>query len=177
MASNQISFADELPKLERPYLDASVFMAHVKQEPKVCPSGQTRYEITTNIMAGAEKKKYALYTSVITIAEVRRLKESKKELTKDELDEFNNRFAEFTEHDWMIPIAVNRDIAEEAQKLGAKYGIFPMDALHVASALYWNCNVFMVWDKNTLISKLPKKLNNLYICEPYWEGVIPMAVE
>lgn len=177
MVSNQTIFTGEVPKLEKPYLDSSVFMAHVKQETKICANGQRRCDITANIMADAQKGKYVLYTSVITIAEVRRLKESKKELTSQELAEFNERFAEFAEHDWMMPVEVNRDIAEEAQKLGAKYGISPMDALHVASALYWECNVFMVWDKNSLTSKLPQNLNNLYICEPYWEGIIPMPAK
>lgn len=177
MVASQIDFADALPKLEKPYLDASVFMAHVKREGTVCPSGQTRYEITTNIMAGAQKKKYVLYTSVITIAEVRRLKESKNELSNDELAEFNERFAEFVQHDWMLPMEVNRDISEEAQRLGATYGIYPMDAIHVASALYWECNVFMVWDKHSLTSKLPRRLGSLYISEPYWEGIIPMSAK
>ncbi len=173
MVSEQ--FADLPPKLENPYVDASVFLAHVKEEKIKCAGGKTRFEITTNIFEDARKKKFQLFTSTVTLAEVRRLKESHKTLAGDELDRVNSHFAEFLEHEWLYLIEVNREIGEKAQQLGAQYSISPMDAIHVASALYWNCSLLMVWDKNTLITKLPKKIDNLYICEPYWEGIIPMA--
>lgn len=173
MVSGQ--FADLPPKLENPYLDSSVFLAHIKEEDIQCVGGKTRFEITTNIFEDAKKKKFQLFTSTVTLAEVRRLKESGETQTSDELDRVNNLFAEFLEHEWLYLIEVNREIGEKAQQLGAQYGIFPMDAIHLASALYWNCSVLMVWDKDTLTTKLPKKIGDLYICEPYWEGIIPIG--
>lgn len=175
MVSEQ--FADLPPKLENLYLDASVFLAHIKEEKNECAGGKTRFEITTNIFEDAQKKKFQLFTSTVTLAEVRRLKGSGKTLTGDELEKINSHFTEFLEHEWLYLIEVDRAIGEKAQQLGAQYGIFPMDAIHVASALSWDCGVFMVWDKESLATKLPKKIDNLYICEPYWEGIIPIGKE
>ena len=174
MLIQQTEFTDLPPKLENPYLDSSVFLAHIKEEATKCIGGSTRFQITTNIFEDARKKKYQLYTSTVTLAEVRRLKDSRKELTDDEIEKVNRHFQDFTEHEWLFLIEVNREIGERAQQLGAQYGIWPMDAIHIASAIYWDCGVFMVWDKGSLTTKLPRKIDNLYICEPYWEGITPM---
>ena len=172
MNSAQSQFADELsPKFRNVYLDSSAFLAYVKKEEKIAKCGLKRYEVVGNILEDTKNKKIKLFTSAITLAEVRRLKESTILMTNDELKEINKLFDEFLEHDWINLIEINRDIAENAQKLGALYGIFPMDSLHIASAQYWDCDVLMLWDKKTVIDKIPSKLGSLTICEPYWEGI------
>ena len=59
-----------LPALEKPYLDASVFMAHIKEEDTPC-RGRTRIEITRALLSDAERGRYKIHTSFLTIAEVR----------------------------------------------------------------------------------------------------------
>ncbi len=133
-----------LPPIISPYVDSSVFMAHVKRE--TTPSrNTTRLDITTNLLAGAQNGKYKIYTSTLTIAEVRRLNEAKKQLEPNELPTVNALFNEFMEHDWIIPIEVSREIAEKAQEIGATYTfelsartiyrISPTDAVHIATAI------------------------------------------
>lgn len=167
-----------LPPLETPYLDASVFLAHVKEEPHPAFNGRPRFEITTNILEGARQVKYVIYTSFLTIAEVRRLRESKKELDSSELLKINALFADFLEHEWIMPIEVSREIAEKAQELGAIYGMAPTDAIHLASAILNKCNVLMVWDKprfSDLFKDGP--IEGVHVLEPYWEGIVlaPLA--
>lgn len=76
----------------------------------------------------------------------------------------------------MYPIEVNRDIAEIAQEIGAKHNLSPIDSIHVASAIWWKCDVLLVWDKNTLLNKFPDgTIEGVRICEPYWEGLPKMG--
>jgi len=168
--------APSLPPLERPYLDASVFMAHIKEEQTAC-RGTTRLDITTNLFKGAQDGKYKLHTSFLTLAEVRRLKPSNKELTPDELVKARGLFQRFLEHRWIEPIEVDRKIAEKAQQLGADYSMSPTDAIHLASAILAPCNVLLVWDKGKF-SDLFKDdpIEGVHVLEPYWEGIIPMAI-
>ena len=163
------------PPLERPYLDSSVFLAHIKEEKLKCPDGRTRIEITTHIFEDAEQSKYTIYTSTVTLAEVRRLKEAEKELTEAELQKIKDLFNRYMQHEWIYLIEVNREIGEKAQDIGAKYGITPLDAIHLASAIWWQCNVFLVWDKHSLTKKIPDcQIEGVYIIEPYWEGTPKM---
>lgn len=165
---------DTLPPLTAPYLDASVFLAHIKEETIPC-RGMTRFEITTALFQGAELGKYKIYTSFLTIAEVRRLKESGKELTSDELPKINGLFTRFMENEWIVPIEIGRVVAEKAQELGATYGMSPTDAIHLASAIVAGCNVLMVWDKRKFSDLFrSNSCEGVHILEPYWEGIIPM---
>ena len=107
-----------LPPITKPYMDASVFMAHIKKETTPC-RGRTRIDITHDLFADAETGRFKLHTSFLTIAEVRRLKESKKELTSDELPAALGLFAKYIENEWIEPIVVDRLVAEKAQELGA----------------------------------------------------------
>lgn len=160
-----------LPPLTAPYLDASVFMAHIKEEKEPC-RGTTRIEITKPLLKGAEEGHYKLHTSFITIAEVRRLKEAKKELAAEELPKVNKLFADYMQNEWLVPIEVNREVAEKAQELGAKFGMSPTDAMHLASAILWNCNVLMVWDKGRFSSLFKSgPYEGVHVLEPYWEGL------
>ncbi len=165
-----------LPPLERPYLDSSVFVAHIKKEQIPC-RGRTRLDITTDLLQGAKDGKYKIYTSFLTLAEVRRLKEANKELTRDELPEVKALFSRFLEHEWILPIEVNREIGEKARELGATFGMSPTDAIHLASAIYAGCKVLMVWDKGRF-SNLFKDgpYEGVHVMEPYWEGASPLVL-
>lgn len=162
--------------LTKPYLDSSVFLAHVKKEKTLCPDGRSRYEITQRIFGDARDGRFKIYTSAITLAEVRRLKQTPAPLTEEERKTVNELFREFMEHEWLYLIEVNREVAEKAQELGALHNVYPMDAIHVASAIWWQCSPLLVWDKQTLVSRIPSPIEGVHICEPYWEGM-PKMIE
>jgi len=164
-------------QLKKPYLDSSVFLAHIKQEKILCLGGKNRYEITSRIFNDAEADKFIIYTSTVTIAEVRRIKKAKKKLTEDERKTVNVLFKKYMQHEWMYPIEVSREVAEKAQGLGATYSLTPIDSIHVASAILWECDMLLVWDKHTLLNKFPNGIiEGVRICEPYWEG-LPKMIE
>lgn len=110
------------------------------------------------------------------LAEVRRLKDASHQLTETELNAVNKFFTEFMEHEYIYPIEVSREVGERAQVIGATYNLSPMDSIHVASAIEWNCDVLLAWDKQTLLNKFPNgEIDGVRILEPFWEGIIPMG--
>ena len=73
-----------------------------------------------------------------------------------------------------MPIALDRPVAEKAQEVGAMYGIAGAHAVHLASAIVAGCNVLLVWDKPTFLSRLPagpepdiRQVENVLVLEPY----------
>ena len=150
----------------KPYLDSSVFFALVKQEQITCPGGLTRWEVAKHIFEDAQSGKYMLYTSTATIAEVRRIRERTEPLDRAELQQIRD----FFEHQFVQPIDVTREIAEKAQELGAEHGINPIDAIHLATAIWWRCDVLLVWDKRFSQHFEGDPLEGVRVTEPYWEG-------
>ncbi len=172
-----------LPALKRPYFDASVFLAHLKQEATACRN-TTRFDITTRLFADAEAGKFQIYTSFITITEVRRLQITrgvfKQPLDASELATINGLFRKYLENAWIVPIEVGRLVAEKAQELGAQYDISTQDAIHLASAIIAGCDALLIWDK-AFLSKFPIRdatnavriVENIILTEPYWQGLKP----
>ena len=160
----------------KPYLDSSVFFAHVKREEIKCPGGLWRWEVAYGILKDAETGIYKVFTSTVTLAEVRRIKVKNEELDENELEAVRKLF----EHEYIQPIEVNREIGEKAQRLGAKYGISPMDAIHLATAIWWECDVFLYWDKALAAALGPGPIENVVLAEPYWHrarGGLPMGLQ
>jgi hypothetical protein len=106
----------------KPYLDSSVFFALVKKEQIICPGGLTRWEIAKHIFEDAEAGKYTIFTSTVTIAEVRRIRERTEQLDQTELQTIQD----FFQHEFIQPIDVTREIAEKAQELGAQMALHPL---------------------------------------------------
>ena len=163
-----------MPPLNRPYFDASVFLAHIKEEPIPARDGRSRFDITSALFAQAESGVFQIHTSFQTWAEVRRLRESQKELGTEELPLVNRLFSRYLENEWIVPIEVGRLVGEKAQELGAMYGISPTDAIHLASAILGGCAVLLVWDKQSFFLKLPegtqpdiRVVEEVQILEPY----------
>ncbi len=151
---------------DKPYLDSSVVFALVKQEQIVCPGGLTRWEIVKHIFDDAESGRYTIFTSTATIAEVRRIRGRTEQLNPEE----NQIILEFFQHQFIQPIDVTREIAEKAQELGAAYGITPIDAIHLATAIWWRCDVLLVWDKRFSQHFENDRIEGVRVTEPYWEG-------
>ena len=165
----QISFTSNAP-IERPYWDSSLFVAHVKGERMLGANGLERAEIVTRLMTDAQAGKFKVLTSFATLAEVRRIKAKDETLDQKELDVIKALF----ESSWIVPIEVNREVAEKAQSIGVRYLISPLDSIHVASAIYAKCDVLFAWDK-PLQSKLPPEIEGVTISEPYWEGTLQLG--
>ena len=128
---------------QKPYIDSSVFLAVIKKEAILCSNGLMRWQAAEHILREAERGRYQLYTSTITLAEVRRIRGRNIELTQTEFDTVSG----FFRNEYLRVSAVTREIAEKAQSLGARYGILPMDAIHLATAIHLRCDVLLVWDK------------------------------
>lgn len=94
-------------------------------------------------------------------------------MAPDELPAAQKLFTNYIENEWIEPIVVDRRVAEKAQELGASYSMSPTDAIHLASAILWQCNVLMVWDKGTFTKAFDPDVpfEGVQIMEPYWEGV------
>ena len=148
----------------KPYVDSSVFFAYVKREEIKCPGGLQRWEVAYGILKDAEKGVYKIFTSTVTLAEVRRIKVKSEELDENELETVRKLFA----HEYIQPIEVNREIGEKAQRLGANYGISPMDAIHLATAIWWECDVLLFWDKRLAEALGSGPVENVTLSQPYW---------
>lgn len=147
----------------RPCLDSSVFFALVKQEQITGPGGLTRWEIARRIFEDAESGKYTIFTSTITIAEVRRIRERTKPLDRKEIQQVQR----FLQRSFIQTIDVTREIAEMAQELGAEHGISPIDAIHLATAIWNGCDVLFVWDKRFSGRFESGPIGGVTITEPY----------
>jgi predicted nucleic acid-binding protein len=154
----------------KPYLDSSVFFAHIKKESVATSDGRQRWELTERIFADAEAGKYKIHTSTATLAEVRRIKNKSDELTSNELTIVRR----FFEHEYILLIEVSREIGEKAQLYGAQFGIDVIDSIHLATAIDEQCDVLFVWDK-PFTKIVPSSVENVTVCEPYWEGIIQMG--
>ncbi len=95
---------------------------------------------------------------------MRRIKVKNEVLNEDELKAVRSFFA----HEYIQLIEVNREIGEKAQRLGAAYGITPMDSLHLATAIWWECDVFLFWDKPLAEALGSGPIDNVALAEPYW---------
>ena len=166
------------PALVTPYIDSSVFIAHIKRETTLAANGSPRFEITKHIFEGAEQKKYQIYTSFFTLAEVRRMQHGTKPISGPELVDINAMFNKYLQNEFLLPIELSREVGEKAQSLGAAYGIKPGDAVHLASAVVAKCNVLLVWDKESWTRHMPANgmIDGVFVSEPYWEGIVAMPI-
>lgn len=147
----------------RPYLDSSVFFALIKQEQIPVPGGLTRWEIAQRIFRDAAAGQYSLHTSVATIAEVRWIRNQNEPLTRTELEQVRA----FFESSFIQTSDVTREIAEQAQELGAAYNMTPIDAIHLATAIQRECDVLLVWDKRFSQRFEGRPIEGLIVTEPY----------
>ena len=133
---------------QKPYLDASVFIAWIRGE--VTAEGVDRGKTANHILTLAERGEFSVYTSTLTLAEVH--KKRRGPMLAGGQDE---RILAYFEHDYVKLIDVDRRIGEEANGLCRKYGILPNDAVHLACALRAGCDVLLAWDPELTAVKHP----------------------
>jgi predicted nucleic acid-binding protein len=143
---------------KKPYLDSSVFIAWIKGE---IIEGVDRKKIAEHILNQASRGEFQIYTSTLTLAEVHKPRHGTR--LADDQDE---RILAYFEHDFFRLVDVDRNIAEQANRLCREHNIAPNDAIHVACALRAGCDVLLAWDDKLIKVKHPK----LQLAEPQMLG-------
>ncbi len=116
-------------------LDTSVFIYHLEAHPVYLPYTQSIF----NWIASGQKQ---AVTSTITLMEinVRPLQLGREDIAR----QYEAVLANFPN----LAIAdIDRDVARQAARLRADYGIRPADALQVAACLVYDAQVFVTNDK------------------------------
>jgi predicted nucleic acid-binding protein len=124
-----------------PYIDSSVFIAWIHKE---VVGGIDRFAIADHIIKNAERGKYPIYISALTLSEVHKLPRGTAPPLTKEQDEMIIRFFQ---NDCFKVLPVDRDIGEKANRFCRDYGIHGNDATHLACALRAKCDVLLVWDR------------------------------
>ena len=129
-----------------------------------------RADICQHILEDAESNKTSIVTSALTIAEVIRPK-GKSMLTEEQETTISNFFL----HKYVLVHDVTRAVAEYARKLSREHGLKPADAIHLATALSADANVFETWNTNCFAKLLGKISIDIRI--PTWEGNLMMPLK
>lgn len=120
--------------MEYRYWDSNCFLCWLKKEPG--------YEKCKGVIQKSEQGEIQIITSALTIAEVIYLKPNDK-IDRKKSDEIYR----FFENEYIIPISVDRFIAEMARELLWDYqALKPKDAIHVASAIRTKTIIFDTFD-------------------------------
>jgi len=120
--------------LEYRYWDSNCFLRWLKKE--------DGYEKCKGVIHKAEQEEIQIVTSALTIAEVIYLHPNDK-IDRRRSDEI----CRFFEHEYIIPVNVDRSVAELARNLLWDYQpLRPKDAIHVASAIKAKVPIFDTFD-------------------------------
>ena len=122
-----------------------------------------RAEICQRILEDAASGIGSIITSTLTLAEVVKMKG--EPLLSEEQE---RTIASFFEHSYLIVHDVTRRVAEIARSYARDHGLKPPDAIHLATAVLAQADVFETWNMNDF-----GRLNGLVpitIREPTWTG-------
>jgi len=125
-------------KKERRYWDTDCFVAWLNKE-------YGKADKCKGVIQEAERGTIEIITSTLTIAEVLYLKEHKKIVP-----EKAEQIARFFENKYILPIVLDRYIAEMARTIYWGSNIKPKDAVHVASAMKAKIIRFDTFDKDLI---------------------------
>ncbi len=154
-------------KLPLVYWDTCIVIDAIRKDPTRIEAGENeaRYPKIKEVVDLAEQGQLLIMISTLTMAGVYKIKRNDPSSALDPKDEQD--ISDFFEHSWIIRKAVDSSIATKARGFSQKYGLYPNDAVHLATALFWNADVMHTFDKSDLI-----KLNGivgdppLLICRP-----------
>ncbi len=121
-------------KPERIYWDRCVYISCIEETPG-------RYPVLREVLRDAESGTIVLVASALVIAEVVKLENSSEPAAKQA-----DLIRDFFENDYIHVRALDRAIAEEAVKISRTHGIKPPDAIHIATALRWECSCLQTYD-------------------------------
>ena len=145
---------DPESRYSRPYLDTSVHIADVQNEP-----GR---EISTRILSLAEQGNLTIIASTFVIAELVYATSGMGYIAPEEDVVIQRRFL----NSWTQTIDLTVPIAREARRIAREHGLKPPDAVHVATALQADADVFLSWDDHLL----GRTIQGLACRQPYLVG-------
>lgn len=131
--------------------DACAWIALIQREDTLS-DGIVRYTRCRSVLDHAANGKIEIVCSALCIAEVCK--------NKDVLDADESKIAAYFEHDYLLVVALGREIAERARNLmmSGIPGLKPQDACHLATAL----EAPKVLELHTFDTKLLKQNGKLF---------------
>ena len=116
-----------------------------------------------------EPGQHEIIVSVLAEAEVVKLED-----VEDDIAE--KRILEFLGRDYVVRVPMDILIAEDARRLVRKYQIKPLDAVHIATALYHEIPILETYDEE-MIERVNEKegMPPLVIRKPVYEGQLSLS--
>ena len=146
----------------RRFWDASCFLALLNDEAGA--------EDCERILEQARQSETDIYVSPVVQVEVVRPRRSPSTIPR----EMRTRVQEFFENDYIKWRMIDRNIANESQRLCWDYNLHPRDAIHLAVALDVRCNLLETFDADLLKWEARIPPGSLSIQRPRWTGQPPL---
>ena len=128
------------PNPERRYWDSSAFLARIKREPG-------RADVCKSILDDAKAGRCVLYTSMITLTEVVKLRRGPVQIGKEDAE----AIAAFFRNDYIKLVPVDHLIATRARLLIWEFPwLSARDAIHLATAIQLGTSVVEHYDDDDL---------------------------
>lgn len=119
------------------YWDSSAFLAFFKEE-------EGRFQRCKAVLEAAEKGKVRIITSTLSFSEVVYVN-GKQQLT----EEIEERLRAFFEHEYIVPVDLNRSVSEYARELLWRHThLRPYDANHLSTACHAGCTIVDAFDND-----------------------------
>ena len=142
------------------YLDSSVFIAFLNEETMPSAGGTPRVEVARRVLEQAAAGTYRIITSALSVAEVRLFPGATVVSPP-------SAGAGIFEPQRIQIANLDLAIALSAQALGNAYNLKPPDAIHLATAIQYNCAELLVWDDAFIRRVNRRPIPGLRVCEPY----------
>jgi predicted nucleic acid-binding protein len=139
--------------LKAVYWDSCVIISRIQRTPE-------RIEVLEYLTEEAERNRLLIVVSTFTIIEVNRT-ENQKPLTEEE----DRLISDYFENDYIVIRPLTIPIARLARDIAREYRIKPKDAVHVATAVFWEVPLLHSYDENLckkteMIGDPPLKIEN-----------------
>jgi predicted nucleic acid-binding protein len=127
-------FIERLNEHHQIGLDTAIFIYHFERNPRY-------FALTQALLSGIETERWEAITSTVTVMEitVRPWQLNRPEVAQA-YEEALTHFPNLTVYD------INRDIAQQAARLRARYRVRPADALQIATAIVRHATAFVTND-------------------------------
>ncbi len=147
------------------YWDSDVFISRFQKWPG-------RIDVLRKFTDAAERNEINLVVSTFSLTEIAKVPGLYGDPAKDKplKEKQLAKVSAYFENDYIVVRPLTVDIAEMAREYVCKHGIKPGDAVHVATAIYWNVPLLHSYDerlckRNGLIGDPPLVIEN-----PIWRG-------